>query len=55
MRNVHYNGIKSIQGKSPLEALEILHRHCDEMAQIMMRMNAEIEELKDEVEALRSR
>jgi prefoldin subunit 5 len=55
MRGISYNGIPTIKGKTPDQALEILYRHCDDMAQIVMRMNKEIEELKDEVEALRSR
>lgn len=55
MRNVNYLGIPRLQGKSPAEALDVLCRHCDDMAQIVVQMNKEIEELKDEVEALRSR
>jgi prefoldin subunit 5 len=55
MRGIVYNGIQSLKGKSPEQAFDILYRHCDEMAQFIMRLNKEIEELKDEVEQLRSR
>jgi prefoldin subunit 5 len=55
MKNVNYLGIPRIQEKTPVEALDILYRHCDEMAQIVAQMNKEIEDLKDEVEELRSR
>jgi hypothetical protein len=55
MRNINYLGMPRLQGKAPADALEILRQHCDDMAQIVMKMNAEIEELKDEVDALRSR
>jgi hypothetical protein len=55
MRNVNYLGMPRIEGKTPAEALDILYRHCDEMAQIVVQMNREIEDLKDEIEELRSR
>lgn len=55
MRNLNYLGIPSIQNQTPEQAVDILHTFCFQAAQILVEMNKEIEELKDEVEQLRAR
>lgn len=55
MRNVYYNGIPSIVGKSPDQAIKILYDHCHLSGQLLAAVNKEAEELKDLVEQLEFR
>ena len=41
-----------IKGKPVEQALEILHKHCHETAIMVMKMNNEIEDLKQKVSRL---
>jgi len=54
MRIDYVNG-PDISGKTPVQALEILARSCHDQAVQIMRLNNELEDLKDEVRRLQQR
>ena len=52
MRHMQFQGIPSITGKTPEQAVKILYEHCHLTAQVLDAVNREVEELKQQVEEL---
>ena len=52
---IDYVNLPNMQGKDPLTALKDLHRHCAETAQLVMKLNNEVEELKSKIRDLERR
>jgi hypothetical protein len=45
----------SIDGMKPEQAVKVLHSHCYDTGVVILQMNREIEDLKDQIEQLIAR